>query len=577
MTYGRQIGMLLLIGGLLAPGAAGASITPAERCAASQLTAVGKLASASLACHAKIPPLPFPPEPTDLPACLARATTTFEHFWPPEPTFAAALGGCTSTVTAAEVEAEVSSVVNTTADQLAGPEGALLTTPAARVCAAAKLKATGKAAKAQLGCAAKGAKQATVFSSACVEHAGAALTKAWGTAEGAGGCVTQGDNEALSINGLRGWGVAHLGGNLIAPSCGTFVTSWGGYGNGDGQFNFAGAVAVDGSGNVFVDDGAMRRIQKFDNTGKFLSKWGDAGSGDGQFEGPEGLRADGSGNVYVVDTFNERIQKFDNTGMFLLTLGWGVKDGATAFEICTSGCEAGLSGSGNGQFSKPADAALDASGNVFVADWGNLRIQKFDHTNTFLTAFGSPNNAQFKNPLGVAADGSGNVFVVEEHVIEKFTNTGTFQLAWGSPGSALGQFDFPMAVAVDGSGNVFVADFANERVQVFDNSGTLLTVWGSRGSGNGQFEGPQSIAVDGSGNVFVADLGNTRIEKFACPIPPPPCRGISQSCSANGQCCSNFCQGQALVCDCFTTGDDCRQGPQSCCSGACDAQTGLCL
>jgi hypothetical protein len=65
--------------------------------------------------------------------------------------------------------------------------------------------------------------------------------------------------------------------------------------------------------------------------------------------------------------------------------------------------------------------------------------------------------------------------------------------------------------------------------------------------------------------------------RTAFPPPPPPCRGINQSCSANGQCCSNFCQGQALMCDCFTTGDECCLGPQSCCSGKCDAQTGLCL
>src|SRR5262249_56201541 len=127
MTY-RRVGTLLLIGGLLMHGPAGASITPAERCAASELTAVGKLASASLACHAKVE---FPPEPA-LQLCLAKATAAFVNQWPPQPAFAAAQGGCTTTVTTTDVETEVSSVVSAAVGEITGtPEDSLLTTPAA--------------------------------------------------------------------------------------------------------------------------------------------------------------------------------------------------------------------------------------------------------------------------------------------------------------------------------------------------------------------------------------------------------------------------------------------------------------
>src|SRR5262249_9419548 len=143
--------------------------------------------------------------------CLAKATAAFVNQWPPQPAFAAAQGGCTTTVTTTDVETEVSSVVSAAVGEITGtPEDSLLTTPAAQAGAARKLAATAKDAKAELACAAKGAKHATVFSSACVERAGAALVKAWGKAEGTGGCATLGDNEALNINGLLLWGGTHL-------------------------------------------------------------------------------------------------------------------------------------------------------------------------------------------------------------------------------------------------------------------------------------------------------------------------------------------------------------------------------
>ena len=184
---------------------------------------------------------------------------------------------------------------------------------------------------------------------------------------------------------------------------------------------------------------------------------------------------DGSGNVFVADTGNNRIDKFDSTGTFLLTFGWGVKDGATAFEICTSGCQIGNYGFGDGRFYFPLGVAVDGSGNVFVADTSNSRVQEFDNTGTFLTA-------------------------------------------WGGYGTGAGEFEAPTGIAVDASGSVFVTDTGYNRIQKFTNTGTFLTMWGSFGSGNGQFDSPYGVALDGSGNVFVVDVNNNRIEKFGCPL-----------------------------------------------------------
>ncbi|MDI6781793.1 MAG: carboxypeptidase regulatory-like domain-containing protein [bacterium] len=125
-------------------------------------------------------------------------------------------------------------------------------------------------------------------------------------------------------------------------------------------------------------------------------------------------------------------------------------------------------------------------------------------------------DGQFNYPHGVAVDGSGNVFVVDyyNYRIQKFTADGTFITKWGSYGSGDGQFSNPYGVAVDSSGNVFVADYYNHRIQKFTADGTFITKWGSEGSGDGQFYYPHGVAVDGYGNVFVADYNNYRIQKF---------------------------------------------------------------
>jgi tripartite motif-containing protein 71 len=90
----------------------------------------------------------------------------------------------------------------------------------------------------------------------------------------------------------------------------SFITKWGSFGKGDGQFNLPHGVALDSSDNVYVADTFTHRIQKFDSEGTFITKWGSKGEADGQFNFPTGVALDSSGNVYVTDIENNRIQKF---------------------------------------------------------------------------------------------------------------------------------------------------------------------------------------------------------------------------------------------------------------------------
>ena len=182
----------------------------------------------------------------------------------------------------------------------------------------------------------------------------------------------------------------------------------------------------------------------------------------------------------------------------------------------------GSYGIGDGQFNEPYFVTVNPSDNVYVAESGNHRLQKFNSTGIFITKWGTwgTGDGQFRNPSGVAVDSSGNVYVADGNNdrIQKFNSTGTFITKWGSTGTGDGQFSYLPGVAVDTSGSVYVVDCNNNRIQKFNSTGTFITKWGSSGTGDGQFKKPRGVAVDTSGNVYVADNENQRIQKFR-PVP----------------------------------------------------------
>ena len=178
----------------------------------------------------------------------------------------------------------------------------------------------------------------------------------------------------------------------------------------------------------------------------------------------------------------------------------------------------GTQGYGNGQFRDPIDVTIDSSGNVYVTDCSNNRMQKFNSNGGFITTWGSygSGNGQFLCPSGVTVASSGNVYVSEinNSRIQKFNSNGNFITKWGSYGTGAGQFNVPWGVAVDSSENVYVADSYNNRIQKFTSSGGYITKWGACCSPDGYFNVPYGVATDSAGNVFVADTYNHRIQKF---------------------------------------------------------------
>jgi hypothetical protein len=291
-----------------------------------------------------------------------------------------------------------------------------------------------------------------------------------------------------------------------APICTptlAYSTQWGSMGTANGQFRALQGVAVDNTGAVYAIDAINNRVQKFTSTGTYITQWGTTGSGNGQFNSPAGIAVDMPGNVYVLDRVNNRVQKFTSNGTYITQ--WG-----------THGSNNGQFILANGQSAFASAIATDTSGNVYVGDGGNNRIEKFTSNGTYITQWGSQGTgtSQFSNIMGIAVSPTGNVYVSDQTQtgrVQKFTSTGTFVSQWSL--SAIG-----WSIATDTSGNVYVG--RNADFQKFTSTGTLISQWGTPGSGNGQFISILGIAADSIGNVYTSEFSsNDRIQKFV----PQPC------------------------------------------------------
>ena len=178
----------------------------------------------------------------------------------------------------------------------------------------------------------------------------------------------------------------------------------------------------------------------------------------------------------------------------------------------------GTTGAGAGQFQNLDGVAVDQAGNVYVADGGNNRIQKFTADGAFLTQWGTAGAGagQFNGPQDVAVGPDGSVYVADtaNNRIQRFTTDGQFVSQWGTAGSLDGQFSAPQGVTAGPDGSVYVADQGNNRVQRFLADGTFFASFGSSGTGPGQFSAPRAVAAGPDGTVYVVDPGNARVQAF---------------------------------------------------------------
>jgi sugar lactone lactonase YvrE len=237
------------------------------------------------------------------------------------------------------------------------------------------------------------------------------------------------------------------------------------------------------------------------------------------FFNPNGLASDSFGNIYVADTGSHTIRKVTPAGVVSTIAGVSGQPGTA---------------DGNGasaRFNSPAGIAIDASGNLYVADTGNSTIRRISITGEVSTFAGVGSEvgsvdgtgaaARFDAPRALAIDGSGNIYVADSSTnsIRRITTPGAVVTTFASG------FNVPSGVATDAAGNVYVADTENHSIRIVTPAGAVSTFAGTGVQGSADlvaasatFTGPAGIAVVGSGAsriVYVADTGNSTIRAIA--------------------------------------------------------------
>jgi sugar lactone lactonase YvrE len=300
-------------------------------------------------------------------------------------------------------------------------------------------------------------------------------------------------------------------------------------------------LALDNATNVYVADSLNHVIRKITAAGVVTTLAGTAGtvgSADGtgaaaRFWLPQSVAADTNGNLYVADTANGTIRK--------------IASGAIVTTLAGSASTGSADGPGSSaRFSGPTGAAIDSSGNTYVADAGNGTIRVVTSAGAVSTlaglagSFGATdgpsNNARFFAPQGTVVDSAGNIYVADtaNHMIRKITSAGVVSTLAGLAGTngvsdgtgTNARFNFPQGVAVDLSNNVYVADTWNHTIREVTPSGVVRTLAGVPGAygdidgtsaGDGtnaaRFYCPSGLAVDSAGNIYVADTRNHTIRQ----------------------------------------------------------------
>ncbi len=250
-------------------------------------------------------------------------------------------------------------------------------------------------------------------------------------------------------------------------------------------------IAVDFIGRIIVSDVNKRAISIFSQNGKCLT------SVSGLVASPHGLTLDDkNNNVYVVDKVDNCIFKFN------------LSDIETATPICVAK---------KLDLKDPTDIAFNPKNNfLYITDTLNHRVLAHStHSKSFNFGEKGSGKSGLLHPSGIACDSTGNIYVADlgNHRIQVFNSGGSFLRRFGKKGSTPGTLYYPCGVTVDYDNIVYVSD-SNDRVSLFSCEGRFITSIGSEGHSSGLFNQPRMLAVDESGVLYVSDCSNSRLLMF---------------------------------------------------------------
>lgn len=371
-----------------------------------------------------------------------------------------------------------------------------------------------------------------------------------------------------TLQTLAGTGALGYSGDAAAATAATLATP--------------AATAYDLAGNLYIADSNNHVIRKVDTTGTITTVAGSsvAGVGIEGFGGdggpatsalldtPMGVAVDASGNLYIADTHNQRIRRVNAAGVITTVAGNGT---------------AGYSGDGSvptsAELFLPQGVALDAAGNLYIADTGNERIRKVSGSIITTVAGnglqmysgdgGAATAAGLDTPTGVAADAFGNIFIADSHnqsirmvslagKMSTVAGNGTLGYSGDSGNATSATLAKPTGVAVDASGNLYIADSNNNRIRqvsgVTSSTSTINTIAGNGSQGYGGDNGPalsatlntpRSASLDLLGNVMIADSSNQRVRAMELPVLTFPSQATGTASAPQSITLSN--QGSATL------------------------------
>ncbi len=304
-------------------------------------------------------------------------------------------------------------------------------------------------------------------------------------------------------------------------------------------------LTVDSKGNIYIADAGNNVIRKIDTSGVistvagkgyFFSGYkGDGGAAtSAQLNSPSEVTFDSKGNMYIADTYHNVIRKVNTSGIISTVAGNGTQ---------------GYTGDGGAATSAelhyPYGVAVDAKGNLYIADRDNHVIRKVNTSGIISTFAGKGTegfsgdgsaaaSAELGLPFGIALDTSGNLYIADyrennirkvdtKGIISSVAGNGSYGVS-GDGGPATNAFiNGPEGIVVDAKGNFYIAEYLNNVIRFVNTSGIISTIAGNGTKGytgdgglptNAQIANPEGIAVDSKGNIYFSDSYNHLVRKM---------------------------------------------------------------